>query len=268
MQKTDEKPQPVREPLSMKALLESGVHFGHQTRRWNPRMKTYIFSERNGIHIIDLQQTLGMLDSACRAVNRLVAEGGTVLFVGTKKQAQETIKTEATRCGMPYVNSRWLGGTLTNFQTIEARIDYLIRLEEQTSRGDHRNMSKKEAKQLDEEIARLNRYFGGMKNLTRLPDALFVIDIGKEYIAVNEARKLHISVAAVVDTDCDPDKVDWIIPGNDDAIRSIRLVTSRVADAVLDGLARRRAQEIVRIEAEEEKPQPEAVLMSASEHSV
>jgi small subunit ribosomal protein S2 len=201
-------------------------------------MKRYIFTHRNGIHIIDLQKTLVMLEEASRAITRIVAEGGDVLFVGTKKQAQEPIHNEASRCGMPYVNQRWLGGTLTNFQTIRSLVDYMIQLEERKEKGLH-GLTKREALKLDEELARLDKYFGGIRDMKRLPKALFVIDLEKEDICVAEVRRLGIEVAAVVDSNCDPQLVDFPIPGNDDAIRSIRLMASRVADAVLEGLQQR-----------------------------
>jgi small subunit ribosomal protein S2 len=229
-------PAPVREHTTMKSLLEAGVHFGHQTRRWNPQMKRYIFMHRNGIHIIDLQQTLVMLENACRGITQIVADGGDVLFVGTKKQAQEAIQTEATRCGMPYVNQRWLGGTLTNFQTIRSRVDHMAQLEEKREKAYPTAFTKKESLKLDEELARLHKYFTGIRDMKKLPSALFVIDLEKEDICIAEVRRLGIHVAAVVDSNCDPNLVTMPIPGNDDAIRSIRLMASRMADAVLEGL--------------------------------
>lgn len=225
----------------MKSLLEAGVHFGHQTRRWNPRMKRYIFTQRNGIHIIDLQQTLGLIHEASRAMARIAAEGGKVLFVGTKKQAQEVIQTEAQRCGMWYVNQRWLGGTLTNFQTIRSRINYMIELQQKRDQGYFRVLPKKEGVKLQETLDRLEKYFLGIREMTELPKALFVIDIGKEDICVEEARRMGVKIFAIVDTDCDPEKVDYPIPGNDDAVRSIRLITARMASAALEGLAQREA---------------------------
>jgi len=231
---------PSQEPLTMKALLEAGVHFGHQTRRWHPRMKPYIFTQRNGIYIIDLQQTISHLQEACRFVSDLVANGGTLLFVGTKKQAQETIEREATRCGMFYVNRRWLGGFLTNWSVLKGRIDYYNELEARYQRGEFARLPKKEAKRMMDRLERMRKYFKGVAGLRRLPDALYVVDIGKEHIAVTEANKVGVPVVAVVDTDCDPERVTYPIPGNDDAIRSIRLITSRIADAVLEGLSRRR----------------------------
>ena len=225
--------------VSMKSLLEAGVHFGHQTRRWNPKMRVFIFTERNGIHIIDLQQTVQLLDDACDFVRDLVAQGDTILFVGTKKQAQETIETEAKRCSMPYVSSRWLGGTLTNFGTIQARIDHLVRLEDARERGEFERLTKKEALRVEEEITRLNRHLIGIKELTRLPSALFVVDPSKERIAVTEAIRMDVPIAAMVDTNCNPDEIDYPIPSNDDAIRAIKLIAGRIADAVLEGLTAR-----------------------------
>ena len=235
-------PQPTgREPINMKALLEAGVHFGHQTRRWNPTMKRYIFTQRNGIHIIDLQQTLGMINDAYKDMVELVANGGKVLFVGTKRQAQEVIQGEAERCGMWYVNQRWLGGTMTNFQTIRTRINYMLELQQKRDQGYFRLLPKKEGVKMRDTLNRLEKYFTGMRDMTTLPQAIFVIDIGREDICVAEARRLGIHVFAIVDSDCNPDLVDHIIPGNDDAVRSIRLVTNRMASAVLEGLAQREA---------------------------
>lgn len=219
----------------MKALLEAGVHFGHQPRRWNPKMKRYVFAQRNGIHIIDLQQTISLLAQAQQFVADVVAGGGKILFVGTKKQAQEAIETNARRCGQFYVTQRWLGGTLTNFATIQSRIDHLVRLEEQRARGEFSRLTKKEALKLEERIEKMNRLLGGIKEMTTLPGALFVVDVSKEKIAILEARRMSIPVVALVDTDADPDLIDYPIPGNDDAIRSIRLVTGRIADAALEG---------------------------------
>jgi small subunit ribosomal protein S2 len=222
-------------PVTMKSLLESGVHFGHQTRRWNPQMKRHIFTTRNGIHIVDLQQTLGMIVRACAFVSDVVNSGESVLFVGTKRQAQESIVQEAVRSGSFYVASRWLGGTFTNFTTIQKRIDYLVQLEERQLKRQFLVLPKREAQKLEEKIDRLNRYLGGIKEMTRLPGAIFVVDIGKERIAVAEARRVGVPIIALVDTDCDPRLVDYPIAGNDDAIRSIRLVAKKIADAVLDG---------------------------------
>ena len=225
----------------MKSLLEAGVHFGHQTRRWNPRMKRYIFTQRNGIHIIDLQQTLGMMHEATRAMTQVAAEGGKVLFVGTKKQAQEVIQNEAERCGMWYVNQRWLGGTLTNFQTIRSRINYMVDLQQKRDQGYFRLLPKKEGVKLNDTLAKLEKYFAGIKEMTAPPAAMFIIDIGKEDLCVAEAQRMGVKIFAIVDTDCDPYKVTHGIPGNDDAVRSIRLVTSRMASAILEGVAQREA---------------------------
>lgn len=221
--------------ISMKQLLEAGVHFGHQTRRWNPKMAPYIFTERNGIYIIDLQKTVRKVEEAYRFVRSLVADGGTILIVGTKKQAQETVRVEAERCGMPYVNQRWLGGMLTNFQTIKSRIERLHQLETMETDGSFYLLPKKEVLKLRKEKERLARFLGGIRNMTKQPDAVFIIDPRKERIAVAEARKLGIPIVAIVDTNCDPDEIDFVIPGNDDAIRAIRLMTGKIADAVLEG---------------------------------
>ncbi len=254
-----EEPKVSSEPLSMKSLLESGVHFGHQTKRWHPKMKTYIFTQRNGIHIIDLQQTLTKLNEACEFVRQTVANGGEFLFVGTKKQAQEVIEEAATRCTMHYVTTRWLGGTLTNFNTIQARIDYLVRLEDRKAKGSLDSLPKKEALKLEEQIVRLNRLLSGIKEMTKLPDVLFVVDPGKESIAVAEARRMDIPIVAIVDTDCDPNLIDHPIPGNDDAIRSIKLISGRIADAALQGISLRQQ----RVE-EEQKLYEEAMLEESS----
>jgi small subunit ribosomal protein S2 len=220
--------------ISMKQLLEAGVHFGHQTRRWNPKMAKYIFTERNGIYIIDLQKTVKKVEEAYNFVKSLAADGGTVLFVGTKKQAQDSVKEEAERCGMFYINQRWLGGTLTNFQTIRKRIDRLHELERMETDGTFDVLPKKEVILLKKEKERLEKFLGGIKNMKKLPDALYVIDPRKERIAVQEARKLGIPIVAIVDTNCDPDEIDYIIPGNDDAIRAVRLLTSKMADAIIE----------------------------------
>jgi small subunit ribosomal protein S2 len=222
---------------TIKELLEAGVHFGHQTSRWHPAMKKYIFTKRDGIHIIDLEQTAVMLTKACEYVKQLIAEGGILLFVGTKKQAQEAVELEAKRCGMYYVNQRWLGGVLTNFATIQGRIDYLVRLEDQKASGEFERLPKKEAQKLSDEIERLNRTMGGFKEMTRLPDALFIIDPTKERIALAEAKRMGIPVGAIVDTNCNPKEIDQPIPANDDAIRAIKLMCAKVADAVLEGKA-------------------------------
>ncbi len=222
-------------PVSMKALLEAGVHFGHQTRRWDPRMKQYIYTERNGIHIIDLEQTVPLLREAMSFVRSVASRGQTVLFVGTKKQAQESIETEATRAGQPYVTTRWLGGTLTNFQTIEGRIDHLVRLEDRRDRGEFGLLLKKEAGKLFEEIERMNRYFGGIKTMKRLPGALFIIDPPMERIPVTEGIRMGIPIIAMCDTNCNPDEIDFPIPSNDDAIRAVKLISSKIADAIIEG---------------------------------
>ena len=221
--------------VSMKQLLEAGVHFGHQTRRWNPKMKKFIFTERNGIYIIDLQKTVKMLDSAYNFVRDLAAEGGTVLFVGTKKQAQDSIREEAERCGMYYVNARWLGGTLTNFRTIRKRIDRLEQLKKMREDGTFDLLPKKEVVKHELEIEKLEKFLGGVKDMNKLPKAMFIVDPHKERIAVSEAKKLNIPIVAIVDTNCDPDEIDHIIPGNDDAIRAVRLISGAMADAVLEG---------------------------------
>lgn len=222
--------------VTMKQLLEAGVHFGHQTRRWNPKMKPYIFTERNGIYIIDLQKTVKMMEDAYAFVRDVVADGGTVLFVGTKKQAQNTIREEAERCGMFYVNVRWLGGMLTNFQTIRKRVQRLQEIEDMEADGSLELRPKKEVLQILKEKEKLEKFLGGVREMTELPDAVFVVDPRKERIAVQEARKLNIPIVAIVDTNCDPDEVDYIIPGNDDAIRAIKLICGKISDAVIEGL--------------------------------
>lgn len=226
--------------ISIRALLETGVHFGHRASRWNPKMAPYIFGERSGIHIIDLQQTIVAVEEAHRLVRDTVAEGGTVLFVGTKRQAQEAIEAEARRCGMSCVNQRWLGGTLTNWRTIRERIQYLKNLEARRDRGEFDLITKKEALQLTRKIEKLNHRLGGIREMTRLPDRIFVVDTVREETAVHEANILGIPVIAMVDTNCDPDRIDHIIPSNDDAIRAIKLITSKMADAVLEGAATRK----------------------------
>jgi len=220
--------------ITMKQLLEAGVHFGHQTRRWNPKMDRYIYMERNGIYIIDLQQTVKKFDEAYNFVKDVVAGGKGVLFVGTKKQAQETIKDEAKRCEMYFVNQRWLGGMLTNYKTIRKRVLRLKELERMEAEGAFDVLSKKEVAKLRNEWERLERFLGGIKNMDKLPGAVFVVDPRKEKIAVAEARKLNIPVVAIVDTNCDPDEIDYVIPGNDDAIRAVRLISAKIADAVLE----------------------------------
>jgi small subunit ribosomal protein S2 len=243
----------------MKQLLEAGVHFGHQTRRWNPKMKPYIFGARNGIYIVDLQKTVRLFKEAYDFVVGRVSEGQEVLFVGTKKQAQDAIAEESGRAGMPYVNHRWLGGMLTNFATIKRRIDRLHELEGMKADGSISRFPKKEILQLGREIERLRKNLGGISNMSRLPGALFIIDPRKEHIAVSEARKLSVPVVAVVDTNCDPDEIDYVIPGNDDAIRAIRLLTARIADACVEGRAR--FEERVTAEAgKEEVPQEVAAF--------
>ena len=221
--------------ISMKQLLEAGVHFGHQTRRWNPKMAKYIFTERNGIYIIDLQKTVRKVDEAYEFVRSVAAEGKTVLFVGTKKQAQEAVKEEAVRSGQFFVNERWLGGMLTNFQTIQKRIHRLKELEAMETDGTFDVLTKKEVMQLRHEMSRLEKYLGGIKEMRKLPGVIFIVDPRKERIAVAEARKLNIPIVAVVDTNCDPDEIDYVIPGNDDAIRAVKLLTEKIADAVIDG---------------------------------
>jgi small subunit ribosomal protein S2 len=226
--------------ISMKALLETGVHFGHRTRKWNPRMKPYIFTERNGIHIIDLQQTVDALAEAYDLVRDKVAGGGTVLFVGTKRQAQETMEAEAVRCGMPYVNNRWLGGTLTNWRTIVSRITELESLEKQRDGGEFEKLTKKEAMLRNRKIARLYERLGGLRTMKALPALLFVVDVRREETGIHEANLLDIPVLGLVDTNCDPTGVDYVIPSNDDAIRAIKLLTAKIADAVLEGKALRK----------------------------
>jgi small subunit ribosomal protein S2 len=226
--------------VSMKALLETGVHFGHRTRKWHPRMKSYIFTQRNGIHIIDLQQTLKSLEGVYALVRDTVMESGTMLFVGTKRQAQDTIEAEARRCGMPYVNQRWLGGTLTNWRTIRGQIDELNRLESQRDEGLFDHLTKKEALMKDRRIAKLQSRLGGIREMGGLPDLLYVVDVRREETAVHEANLLKIPVIGIVDTNCDPSDIDYVVPANDDAIRAIKLLTSIMADAVLEGVAMRK----------------------------
>ena len=221
--------------ISMKQLLEAGVHFGHQTRRWNPKMKEYIFTERNGIYIIDLQKTVKKIDEAYYFIRDLAMDGGTVLFVGTKKQAQESIEQEAKRCEMYYVNQRWLGGILTNFKTIQSRINKLRKIEKMEADGDFELLPKKEVIKLKAEQEKLEKNLGGIKEMRKLPSAMFVVDPRKEHIAILEAKALGIPVVAIVDTNCDPDEADYPIPGNDDAIRAVKLIASKIADAVLEG---------------------------------
>ncbi len=220
--------------ISMKQLLEAGVHFGHQTRRWNPKMAPYIYTERNGIYIIDLQKSVGMVDEAYNAIKDIVADGGTILFVGTKKQAQDTIKTEAERCGMFYVNQRWLGGMLTNFKTIQSRINRLKEIEAMSEVGTFDVLPKKEVIALKKEWEKLEKNLGGIKNMKKLPDAIFVVDPRTERICVQEAHILGIPLIGIADTNCDPEELDYVIPGNDDAIRAVKLIVSKMADAVVE----------------------------------
>lgn len=256
--------------VSMKQLLEAGVHFGHQTRRWNPKMAPYIFAERNGIYIIDLQKTVRLLEVAYNFIQSVAQSGKSVLFVGTKKQAQDAIKEEALRCGEFYVNVRWLGGTLTNYQTIRKRIERLVELEKMEEDGTFDVLPKKEVAQLKAEKEKLEKYLGGIKNMKNLPGAVFIVDPRKERIAVSEAHKLEIPTVAIVDTNCDPEEIDYVIPGNDDAIRAIKLITSKIADAVLEGKQGRveevQAEETatvseVSLEEEQEKEEFEEIEM-------
>ncbi len=263
--------------VSMKQLLEAGVHFGHQTRRWNPKMKNYIFTERNGIYIIDLQKTVKLMDTAYNFVRDLVAEGGNVIFVGTKKQAQESIRSEAERSGAYYVNHRWLGGMLTNFNTIRKRIDRMLKLEQMEIDGTFERITKKEVLNLQNEKERLMKFLSGIRDMKKLPDALYVVDPRKEKIAVAEARKLNIPVIAIVDTNCDPDEIDYLIPGNDDAIRAVKLITSVMANAVLEGkqiieaadesekTAAEEEREVMKIDVGPEEDSSEAAAVSPVE---
>ena len=235
--------------ISMKQLLEAGVHFGHQTRRWNPKMATYIYTERNGIYIIDLQNSVGKVDEAYKAISDIVADGGSVLFVGTKKQAQEAIKTEAERCGMYYVNERWLGGMLTNFKTIQSRIAKLKAIEAMQEDGTFDVLPKKEVIKLKKELDKLEKNLGGIKNMKKIPDAIFVVDPKKERICIQEAHTLGIPLIGIADTNCDPEELDYVIPGNDDAIRAVKLIVSKMADAVVEA-KQGEAEEVV-AEAEE-----------------
>jgi len=250
------------ESISVKQLLEAGAHFGHLTGHWHPSMKSYIFTQRNGIHIIDLEQTVTMLDRACTYVRELVSNGQSVLFVGTKKQAQKIIEEEAKRCGMYYVNQRWLGGMLTNFTTIQARIDYLVRLEDRRDKGELDHFSKKEKMKVEKEIARLNKLLGGFKEMTTIPGALFIVDPTKEKIALAEAKKVGIPIVAVVDTNCDPTGIDYLIPANDDAIKAIKLICSKMADAVLEGKMLKETGEIGAVEPAPAGTEPTQLLES------
>ncbi len=227
-------------PLSLKALLDAGVHFGHQTKRWNPKMRPYIYGARNGIHIVDLDQTARLFARACRFVEDMVGRGGHLLMIGTKRQAQEIVQEEAMRSGSYYVVNRWLGGTLTNFRTIKQGLERMRQLERMKEDGTYNQLPKKEVSQLEKERERFEKYVGGLKTMGSLPHAVFIIDPSKETIAVQEAKKLAIPILAITDTNCDPDLIDYVIPGNDDAIRSIKLITSRLADAVIDGSQRRK----------------------------
>ena len=241
--------------ISMKQLLEAGVHFGHQTRRWNPKMAPYIYTERNGIYIIDLQQSVGMVDDAYNAVADIVANGGHILFVGTKKEAQDAIRTEAERCGMYYVNERWLGGMLTNFKTIQSRIQRLKNIEKMEEDGTFDVLPKKEVIQLKKEQEKLQKNLGGIKDMKRIPDAIFVVDPKKERICVQEAHILGIPLIGIVDTNCDPEELDYVIPGNDDAIRAVKLIVSKMADAVIaanQGETAEEYEDVVADEAEAE----------------
>ena len=240
--------------VSMKQLLEAGVHFGHQTRRWNPKMAEYIFTERNGIYIIDLQKTVKKLEEAYMFIRDISAEGGEVLFVGTKKQAQESVKEEAIRCGMPYVNARWLGGMLTNFNTIQRRVKRLAQLKTMESDGTFNLLPKKEVIKLQLEIEKLEKFMGGITEMKKQPAAMFIVDPRKERIAVREAKKLGIPIVGIVDTNCDPDEVDYVIPGNDDAIRAVKLIAGAMADAVIEGRQGESSAPAAAAEAEAEAP--------------
>ncbi len=241
----------MADSITVKQLLEAGAHFGHQTGHWHPKMKNYIFTQRNGIHIIDLEQTVTLLNKACAFVRDLVSNGQTIMFVGTKKQAQDIIQEEAKRCGMYYVNQRWLGGMLTNFNTIQGRIDYLVRLEDKKSRGELDYLSKKDKLKVEKEMAKLNKLMGGFKEMTALPGAIFIIDPTKEKIALSEAQKVGVKLVATVDTNCNPDGIDYIIPANDDAIKAIKVICSHIANAVLEGKMLAEAGENKEEEAEE-----------------
>ena len=241
--------------ISMKQLLEAGVHFGHQTRRWNPKMAEYIYTERNGIHIIDLQKSVGKVDEAYNAISDIVADGGTILFVGTKKQAQEAIASEAERCGMFYVNERWLGGMLTNFKTIQSRINRLKEIEAMQEDGTFDVLPKKEVIGLKKELEKLQKNLGGIKEMKKLPDAIFIVDPKKERICVQEAHALGITLIGIADTNCDPDELDYVIPGNDDAIRDVKLIVEKMADAVIEA---NQGEEAVPADVETEEAVEEA----------
>jgi small subunit ribosomal protein S2 len=253
------------EIVSVKQLLEAGAHFGHQTSRWHPRMKKYIFTKRDGIHIIDLEQTTTMLAKACEFVSQVVADGGKVLFVGTKKQAQEAVEEAAKRCNMYYVNQRWIGGVLTNFTTIQSRIDYLVRLEDQQARGEFSRLPKKEALKLEKEIVKLNKQMGGFKEMTSLPSVIFIVDPPKEKIALAEAKRMGIPVVGISDTSCNPDELDYAIPANDDAIRAIKLICNKISDAVMEGSA---GHEMLQAEAESKAIEEEAAAEAAKSEPV
>jgi small subunit ribosomal protein S2 len=250
--------------VTMRQMLEAGLHFGHQTRRWNPKMKPFIYGPRNGIYIINLDTTMRQFKRAYNYTVNLVAEGGNVLFVGTKRQAQDIVTQEAERCGMPYINYRWLGGMLTNFQTIRLSVDRLKKIEAMKEDGTINRFPKKEILMMDKELGKLNRNLGGIKHMRTPPDALFVVDPKNEEIAVSEANKLNIPVIALTDTNCDPDGIDYLIPGNDDAIRSIKLITSLIAEAVVEGKTRRGEEEEVRVEDMEAAMQAESVEETAA----
>lgn len=254
--------------VTMKQLLEAGVHFGHQTRRWNPKMREYIFTERNGIYIIDLQKTVRLMEGVYNFVKKITMQGEKILFVGTKKQAQESIEVEAGRCEMPYVNQRWLGGMLTNFNTIRKRINRLVELENMEEEGRFELLPKKEVIKLNHEKDKLIKFLGGIRDMQELPGAVFIVDPRKERIAVAEARKLEIPIVSIVDTNCDPDEIDYIIPGNDDAIRAVKLITSKIAEAVLEG---KQGLQVAQEEAAEEEKQEEEKQneqIPAKEHEV
>ena len=236
--------------ISMKQLLEAGVHFGHQTRRWNPKMAEYIYTERNGIYIIDLQKSVGMVDDAYNAIKDIVADGGTILFVGTKKQAQDAIRTEAERCGMYFVNQRWLGGMLTNFKTIQGRINRLKQIETMAEDGTFEVLPKKEVIEIKKEWEKLEKNLGGIKDMKRIPDAIFVVDPKKERICVQEAHVLGIPLIGIADTNCDPEELDYVIPGNDDAIRAVKLIVSKMADAVIEANQGVQMNDVEEVEAE------------------
>ncbi|MCX5992749.1 MAG: 30S ribosomal protein S2 [Chloroflexi bacterium] len=250
----------MADSVTVKQLLEAGAHFGHQTGHWHPKMKSYIFTQRNGIHIIDLEQTVGLLNKACAFVRELVSNGQTIMFVGTKKQAQDIIEEEAKRCGMYYVRQRWLGGMLTNFNTIQGRIDYLVRLEDKNSRGELDYMSKKDKLKVEKEMAKLNKVMGGFKEMTAPPGAIFIIDPIKEKIALSEAQKVGVKLVATVDTNCNPDGIDYIIPSNDDALKAIKVICSHIADAVLEGKMLAEAGE----NKEEENEEPVAAEITST----